>query len=770
MKTHLFVLLSLLCVNAQQLAAQNKFTLNQIIPLPVRTTAGVGEIVLQEQIPVFYSETDHPLAGSYLIEQLNSLTGGTPRFVKAKSKKAKGKALVLTIGKLLGKNEGYTLTIDTGRITVAGEDAAGLFYGVQSLIQLVFKGLDSHRRVVVIPCGQIQDYPRFAWRGMHLDVSRHFMPVEFIKQYIDILAMHKLNVFHWHLTDDQGWRIEIKKYPLLTEKGAWREGSADDPWTYFPNPATDGKPRYGGYYTQEQIREVVAYATQRGVTVVPEIELPGHSWAPLYAYPHLSCTGVPFKLPSNVPFEFSDPFCAGNEEVFTFLENVFEEVLTLFPSTYIHIGGDEAKKTPWANCPKCQQRMKDAGLADTDELQSYFVSRVVSFLHARGRKAIGWDEILEGGLAEGAAVMSWRGEEGAIEAAKMGHPVVMANSHFLYFNMSQSALSLDRHEAGRAMPVDQLYEYEPVPHEIGIEHLKHFMGIQACLWTEYVSNPVTAQLRILPRLCALSELAWTQPELKNTKDFLQRLSIHLPLIAHAGHRFYVEYPRGLSLHNVFIDSLQVSLSSIYNNATILYALDYDGARGDWYTYSKPFSIDRSCKVRTKTILPGGHESMEVEAIFHQASYAPPVELKGILASGVNWQYFEDSIGALTEWTPGTPLKSGVGINFSIPEGVRPDRYVLRFEAYIYIPENDIYTFATASDDGTLLYVDDKLLIDNDRVHGVVEKQQQLALAKGPHKIEVRFFEGNYGEYLQVKMGRKGELKVIEPVLLYCIAK
>ena len=321
--------------------------------------------------------------------------------------------------------EGYVLTVTPAAITVTGHDSAGLFYGCQTLMQAIPAGFRT-QPLASIPAVVIRDHPRFSWRGMHLDVSRHFFPKEQILEFIDYLARYKFNTFHWHLSDDQGWRIEIKKYPRLTEVGAWREDTRDRPWDYRPHPVAKGKSVYGGFYTQEEIREIVRYAASRHVTIVPEIDVPGHSWAALLAYPRLSCSGQPFFVPDDVPFAFTDPFCAGNEETYAFLQDVFGEIMDLFPSEYIHLGGDEAKKTPWEHCLKCQATIRREGLRGAEELQSYFIRRIGAFINRRGRKYIGWDEIREGGLPAGAAVMSWRGEQGGIDAVKAGQSAVMA--------------------------------------------------------------------------------------------------------------------------------------------------------------------------------------------------------------------------------------------------------------------------------------------------------------------------------------------------------
>jgi hexosaminidase len=350
------------------------------------------------------------------------------------------------------------------------------------------------------------------------------MPVEFVKKYIDLLAIHKMNRFHWHLTEDQGWRIEIMKYPKLAEISAWRDESLIGHASEKPRQF-DGKP-HGGFYTQDEIREVVAYAAERYITVVPEIEMPGHSQAALAAYPELSCTGGPFKVQTMWGIH-EDVYCAGNEKTFEFLENVLAEVLELFPGEYIHVGGDECPKDRWEKCPKCQSRIKSEGLEDENELQSYFIKRMEKFLNAHDRRLIGWDEILEGGLAPNATVMSWRGEEGGIKAAKAGHDVVMAPTSHTYFDYYQADPENEPLAIGGMLPIETVYSYDPVPAELNEEQITHILGVQAQVWTEYIPTPEKAEYMAYPRACALAEIAWTPADQKDYERFSRSLARHL---------------------------------------------------------------------------------------------------------------------------------------------------------------------------------------------------------------------------------------------------
>ena len=523
---------TLVCLSFLLLSCANQkddATLPGIIPDPSSIEKMDGQFILNQSVPVFIQEDELKTTADYLAIRIQSFLSEKPDIILLEGKSSGKKGIYLKLDPSMSSQdpEGYRMVVSTKKIEISAGTPAGVFYGIQSFLQLLITKNNLENKTLIIPALRISDSPRFRWRGMHLDVSRHFQDKEFIKKYLDILAAHKLNVFHWHLTDDQGWRIEIEKYPGLTEVGAWRVDRRDEPWDY-DQEITNRKDvdLYGGFYTKEDIREIVDYATKLHITIVPEIEMPGHSQAAMTAYPNLSCSGKPYRRPKNLPFEFTDPYCAGNDSTFVFLEDVLTEVMELFPSEYIHIGGDEAKKTPWISCPKCKALMKKENIKNVDELQSYFIKRVEDFLNDHGRKLIGWDEILEGGLAPAAAVMSWRGEEGGIEAAIMGHDVVMTPWKYLYFNAPQDSLEGKAEDDNNILNLEKVYRYDPVPVNLAVDQRKYIMGVQACLWSENVQTSEQAEYHILPRLCALSEMAWTTPEKRNWDDFRERLQQH----------------------------------------------------------------------------------------------------------------------------------------------------------------------------------------------------------------------------------------------------
>ena len=495
-----------------------------IIPKPAELSVKSGTFLLNSECSLQFDAANEEVVriADFFNDYLQNMYGYKIE------EHSEGRAIHLKISSRvkLGK-EGYVLKVEQNSIAITASEPNGLFYGVQSLKHLL--PIEAEDGELKIPCLDIEDQPRFKWRGNMLDVSRHFFPVSFIKKYIDILAMYKINTFQMHLTDDQGWRIEIEKYPLLTEKGAWRVGTGEEAWNPFVGPAIKGKPKYGGFYSQEEIKEIVQYAKDRFITVVPEIEMPAHSRSAHDTYPaELSCTGEPylvFNMPDSITSDFEIPLlCAGKEETFLFLENVLEEVIELFPSEYIHIGGDEALKTRWEKCPACNKRMQDEGFNNTQELQSYFIKRIEKYVNSKGRKIIGWDEILEGGLAPNAAVMSWRGTEGGIAAAKANHKVVMSPTTHCYLDYHQFQHEKNAYPAvGSFLPVEKVYSYEPIPEELSEKEATYILGVQTNLWTEYVATTKHAEYMLLPRLQAQAEVAWIKKDLKDFPDFEKRL-------------------------------------------------------------------------------------------------------------------------------------------------------------------------------------------------------------------------------------------------------
>ncbi|HOX83729.1 MAG TPA: beta-N-acetylhexosaminidase [Chryseolinea sp.] len=496
-----------------------------IVPKPTSIVQGSDWIEWPTEIKIVANTDDERNVASFLQQFL--LTKGIKGTLVTASTSTEAQIIFSGLHGDSIINEGYQLVINKLGVHIKANSGAGLFYGVQSLFQLV----SSTSKGIELPFVEISDQPRFAWRGLHLDVGRHFFSVEFIKKYIDLMSHFKLNTFHWHLTEDQGWRIEIKKYPKLQEIAAHRKetviGHASTRTRSEPHDF-DGTP-HGGYYTQEEIKEVVAYAAQRYVTIVPEIELPGHALAALAAYPELGCTGGTYEVATTWGI-FNEVFCAGKETTFEFLQNVLDEVIPLFPGKYVHIGGDECFKDSWKKCPHCQKRIVTEKLKDEHELQSYFIQRIEEYVNAKGKTIIGWDEILEGGLAPNAAVMSWRGEEGGIAAAKQNHDVVMTPSKWLYLDYMQDSSASEPLAVKVLVDVQTVYLYDPVPTQFTPAQARHVLGVQANVWSEYMKSGKHVEYMVYPRAIALAEVGWTVKEDKNYDDFIKRLRANQQLL------------------------------------------------------------------------------------------------------------------------------------------------------------------------------------------------------------------------------------------------
>jgi hexosaminidase len=575
-----------------------------ILPQPRHLIKGVGNFTLNRNTVLVYAKGDSDLlpCASALTEAIRRSTGYSLRVLDAKSTPKRNFILLaLQQSDSLG-SEGYGLNVKSNEVVIHAQTAQGVFYGIASLLQLFPPTIYSEKPVKTVswkaPCCTIADSPRYTWRGMHLDVSRHFFPKEFVKRFIDYLAMHKMNTFHWHLTDDQGWRIEIKKYPELTTIGAWRVDHEDVNWSNRPPQKPGEKATVGGFYTQNDIREVVLYAAKKFITVVPEIEMPAHATAVITAYPQYSCTGGPFTVPPGGLWPIKDIFCAGNDATFEFVQDVLTEVASLFPSPYIHIGGDEANKAEWKRCPKCQARIRDEHLANEDELQSYFIKRVEKILTGLGKRLIGWDEILEGGLAPQATVMSWRGIGGGIAAARSGHDVIMSPTSYCYFDYYQATPRGRPLAIGGYLPLERAYSFDPTPDSLTPAEARHILGVQGNLWSEYIPNPAQLEYMAFPRIAAMAENGWCQKETKSWPEFLTRLGRQLDRysamhINYSPSLYEVEVQESVdpALHNG-----TVTLQSQSGVGTFRYTLDGTEPSVRSRKYTEPITIKKSTTI------------------------------------------------------------------------------------------------------------------------------------------------------------------------------
>lgn len=626
-------------------AAQKKVN---IIPQPVSIQQHSGHFILTGNTAIQYNpqHKDLKMAINLFNQKVRTIAG----FVLPVNM-IKATTIQLNIEKLptIG-SEGYNMNITSKGIVIKANTTAGIIYGIQSLLQLL--PVIRTNALLEIPCMSITDYPRFKYRGMHLDVSRHFFGPDFIKEYIDLLASYKMNVFHWHLVDDQGWRIEIKKYPNLTNTGAWRVDQTDKIWGSRPQAKLGEEATYGGYYTQEQIKEIIKYAAAKNVTIVPEIEMPGHVASAIASYPQLSCTQEPqLPLTGGNYTGMSSNYCAGNDSVFTFLQNVLDEVINLFPSAYIHIGGDEVDKGPWKKCPKCQARIKKEGLKNEEELQSYFIKRIEKFVTAKKRKIIGWDEILEGGLAPTATVMSWRGEAGGIEAAKMKHDVIMTPGKPVYFDHYQAGPEGEPLAIGGMNTLKNVYDYEPVPAELNAEQAKYVLGAQANLWTEYVTTAEHAEYMVLPRMLALAEVVWSPKESRNWKSFNERLQFQFKGFGQKGlHYCPGNFTIGIkpSSQN---GKLLVNLSTELMYADIFYTTDGTEPTLSSNKYSSPIAIASSALLKASAVVNG--RIMDVQAARQNFVIHKAIGNNVTYSNPVSRYYLADGPNSLTDGIRGT---------------------------------------------------------------------------------------------------------------------
>ena len=580
-----------------------------VVPQPVSVEMLGGVFTLSATF-LIQVDADVPQAhgvAEYLAAKVERATGSKPAIVQLDGQPAQGAVVLrmLPAADDLG-TEGYALRVEADKIVIEAPQSAGLFYGVQTLLQLLPADIQSAGQATAadwkIPRMSIRDWPRYPYRGMHLDVCRHFFGPESIKRYLDLLALHKMNTFHWHLTEDQGWRIAIEKYPRLTEVGAYRNETLVG--HYSDQPHNYDETRYGGFYTQDEVREIVRYAQERFINVIPEIEMPGHSVAALAAYPELSCTGGPFETATRWGV-FEDVYCAGNDEVFAFLEGVLAEVAALFPGPYVHIGGDECPKVRWKECPLCQARIREEGLADEHELQSYFIRRAEKILEGHGKRLIGWDEILEGGLAPNATVMSWRGMQGGIAAASQGHDVIMTPGSHCYFDHYQGDPGSEPRAIGGFTPLEKVYAFEPTPAELDAQAAKHVLGAQGNVWTEYMNDFERVEYMALPRMCALSEVVWSPADARDWDRFLGKIDRHFQRLD----ALSVNYSRSLYAAKILPEydpqarRTLVTLKTDLPDLAIHYTVDGTPPGPSSPRYTEPIPIDRSMTVQAATVTP-----------------------------------------------------------------------------------------------------------------------------------------------------------------------
>lgn len=604
----------------------------EVVPLPQQITSLKStHFLLKNNTTICYPEGNTLLQrdAEFLAFYLQQSTG---RIYKTKAyaevNSVPAQSVVLALNPSVHHEEGYELRVDADRVTISGQTPNGVFYGVQTLRKAI-PPLTKKNEQIKLPAVVINDYPRFEYRGMHLDVGRHYFPVEFIKEYIDLLALHNMNVFHWHLTEDQGWRIEIKQYPKLTEIGSKRPGTV-----IGHNSGEFNDIPVEGFYTQEEIKDIVAYAAERYISIIPEVDLPGHMLAALAAYPEFGCTGGPYEVEKTWGV-FDDVICIGNEDAMVFLENVLDEVIGLFPAEYIHIGGDEAPRVRWEKCPKCQARIKTENLkADKkhtaeDRLQSYCMTRIEKFLNDRGRRIIGWDEMLEGDVAPNATVMSWRGVEQGAEAARLGHDVIMTPTSFLYLDYYQSQDTQNEPIAiGGYVPIEKVYSFDPQLDELTEEEKKKIIGVQANLWTEYIPTTEQVEYMVLPRMAAVAEVQWTMPGRKDYKRFAKAATRLMNLYERDGLN-YATHIYDISDNFVYDAAQKAVIAELMtiDDAPVYYTLDGTEPGETSALYTAPLTIKESAHVQAVAIRNGKKSRILSEKVNFNKATGKPVSLK-----------------------------------------------------------------------------------------------------------------------------------------------
>lgn len=717
-----------------------------IIPLPMSLIQGKGNFELKSNTQIVASDSASKTIAEYFATTIRQSTGYPVQVVKEGSNDGN---ITLSINPNLELNdEGYTLTSTAKDVQVVGKTAQGLFYGMQSLMQLLPAEIESRHEVDSIfwqlPAVTIKDQPVFPYRGMLIDVCRHFLTVDQLKKHIDVLALFKINRLHLHLTEDQGWRIEIKKYPRLTQIGSKRiEGDSTE---------------YGGYYTQDDIKDIVKYAQDRFITIIPEIEMPGHAMAAITAYPELATNPNKDYKVRNIWGVESDVYDASNEKVYQFVSDVFDEVAPLFPSKYIHIGGDECPKISWKNSPKCQAFMRKNGLKNEEELQSYFIKRAEKIAEAHGKYIIGWDEILEGGLPAAATVMSWRGEQGGIIASNAGHDVIMTpGSGGLYIDHYQGDPKVEPLAICCYAPLEKTYSYNPIPKDIKPENRHHILGSQGNLWAEYLYTPELYNYRAYPRMLAIAELTWTPLDRKNFEDFCRRLNNAYVRLDELGVNYHIpipEQPNGSCDNISFIDSTKLELKTT-RPMTIIYSIGEDSLSPSSKVYTEPIVIKDNMVINTASVLPSGKLSIVRHIKFTKSQYDKPaisLEDSTKLKHGLKVERSEGNYSSTSQLEKSTNWISSTIKSLSQIIDKRRDKSTEVGEGviatgYIKIVEAGVYEFSTNYEQ---LFIDGKLVVDNSGlINKFSRKNSTIALDKGFHSIKIVYFDvirGGYPSY------------------------
>jgi hexosaminidase len=725
-----------------------------IIPYPSRLIPESGNFSINKKTSIVLQY------GSYKQEAeiLNGLIKKKGGFSLSYRQNASDNCILIKNDPSVRSKEGYHLVISPGKIILSASAAPGIFYGIETIRQLLPESLQENNGTgtLSLPAVDISDHPAFSWRGMHLDVARHFFSEAYLKKFIDRMATYKLNRLHLHLTDDQGWRIQIKKYPELTKQGAWRtfdhidstcmELSKENP-DFKIDPShiihRNGKTLYGGYYTQEQMRDIIRYAAARHIQIIPEVDMPGHMMSAVRIFPYLSCTGKAGqgKL-------FSIPLCPCDESTFTFADNVYKEIFKLFPSKYVHIGGDEVDKSTWAKTPACNAVMRKEGLKDVNQLQSYFIKRMEKFFHANGKTLIGWDDILEGGMDSSATIMYWRNwvPNAPEEAAKEGSDVIMTPDSPLYFDAFPNKTTLSA-----------VYYYNPIPVALrGTPLAQKIIGVQANVWTERIPSEKRADYMTMPRMTALAEVAWTDHP-GDYQSYLERLRYQYPRWDMLHIHYRLPDLKGFTDNNVFTDSAVLTVQKPLADMVIHYTTDGTLPSASSAVLPQSLTIKKTVNIKLAAFTPEGNRGDIYVLKYEKESYMSPATVNiDHMVQGLNCIYYKGSFKNTKQMTTVAAEQISVVNNIRVPESIKAPAFGLQYRGYISIPETGIYSFYLTSDDGSILRIGDKTVVDNDGLHSAQQRSGQIALQKGLYPFSLDFIEGGGGYKLRLQYGKQSE--------------
>ena len=722
-----------------------------IIPQPYKMELTEGNYTINKTTTIGISDESLRPAAEFLQSTIKRAIGGDITI------DTKGD-IMLSLNTTIKNKEGYTLAVDANGVTIAGGGYGGVLYGIESLRQLFPKQAEIGGVIEAMSVSfvNIEDAPYYSWRGYMLDVSRHFYTPDEVKSFLDMMAYYKLNLFHWHLTDDQGWRIEIKQYPLLTENGAWRElnkhdracqnlelsqDNSDYKLDSTKMKITGQDTLYGGYYTQDEIRDIVKYAKNLNIDVLPEIDMPGHFLSGVENYDNVACFNE-----TGWGELFSSPICPGKESALEFSKNIYKEVFELFPFAYVHLGADEVDKTNWEKCADCQKRMRKNGLKNEKELQAWFVKYMERYFNENGRKLIGWDEIHEGGLSESATIMWWRNwaPHTIIEATKQGNNVISSPNSNLYFDMPQDKNSLKK-----------VYNHDAAIKGMNDEQAALILGVQANLWAEYIPNIKRAEFMTYPRMLALSEAGWIDPAKRDWDNFVDKTVIHLQKLDVMGINYRPLDLEGFHNSNTFTAPTEFKVMTPQKDVKIFYTTDDSTPTTSSMEYTKPLLVEATTNFKFRTYRPDGSAAEIVKTSVIIEDHLPALDSSKLtLKDGLKASWYDYSGSKCEDIATAKLKKDFITTGLYIPKGVKGNIGLL-FEGYFNAPKDDVYTFRLISDDGSMLYINDKVIVNNGGAHAQREKVGQKALAKGLHKLNAEYFDNNGGMLKLVVLSSDG---------------